>query len=87
MDAVAEIQEPELVREDADAADEKAAAPADGRNDTDPSWAHLLEPAPRHRGGEPQKHDGDREHPDDLAQGPVVRGAGHHTEDPGQWRG
>ena len=50
-DAVAEIQEPELVREDADAADEKAAAPADGRDDTDPARAHLLEPTARHRGG------------------------------------
>ncbi len=78
-DAVAEIQQPQLAAEDADAADQEAAAPTPRRQETDNARPHPLQPlAGECR--EAQNDDRHGEHPHDIAQRPIVGRACDHAD-------
>jgi hypothetical protein len=85
-DAVTEIDQPELVLDDAEAANEIAPAPAQRGDDAHAAGADVLEPLAGKRGGETEKYDRDREDPDDVAEPPVLGGRCDDPEYPNQRR-
>src|SRR2546423_14705064 len=63
----------------AEGGEEIAAAPAEGGDEADGARADAFKPFAGEGGRETEDHNGDGKDPDDLGEGPVVRGAGHHA--------
>ena len=72
--AGAEPQQPELMRVDADRAEEQTAAPAQRRHEARLARSDALEPAAPHRGGDAEQHEEQRVHPAHAGDLPVAGG-------------
>jgi len=79
-DAVAEIDQPELVAGDAERADDEAAAPTERGDDADHARADLFQPLAGEGRRQAEKDDGDGKDPDDGAEAPVIGGGGDDAE-------
>ena len=71
-DAVAEVDQPELVQVDAERADQKAEPPAERGDDAALARPLALHPLAEEGGGDAQDEDGDGEDPAELGELPVA---------------
>ena len=82
--AIAHVDEPELMPGDAERGDEKATAETARRGEHGFARAVLLDPASEDGGGDAEEGDGDAEDPGERGLGPIARGGLGDSEDLGE---